>query len=66
MKKYEALVPLGITIACLEDLGCMKVKDVKKILTIYNQKVFGGKADLILRVYTIFSHVTSHAACDSF
>ena len=62
MDKFESLVPQGISINCLEDLGCLKVKDLKKILAAYKEKVFGGKEDLVLRVYAIFSRVTSRSA----
>ena len=65
MDKFESLVPQGISINCLEDLGCLKVKDLKKILAAYEEKVSGGKADLVLRVYAIFSRVTSHSAAIS-
>ena len=65
MDKLESLVPQGISINCLEDFGCLKVKDLKKILAAYKEKVSGGKADLVLRVYAIFSRVTSHYAAIS-
>ena len=65
MDKFESLVPQGISINCLEDLGCLKVKDLKKILAAYKEKVSGGKADLVSRVYAIFSRVTSHSAAIS-
>ena len=41
------------------------MKDLKKILAAYEEKVSGGKADLVLRVYAIFSRVTSHSAAIS-
>ena len=67
MDKFESLVPQGISINCLEDLGCLKVKDLKKILAAYEENVSGGKADLALRVYdyAIFRRVTSHSAAIS-
>ena len=49
----------------MEYVGFLKVKDLKKIFTAYNWKVSGGKADLILRVYAIFSCVTSRSAATS-
>ena len=65
MDKFESLVPQGISINFLEDLGCLKVKDLKKILAAYKEKVSGGEADLVLRDYAIFSRVTSHSAAIS-
>ena len=49
----------------MEDLGWLKVKDPKNILTAYNENVSGGKADLTMRVCDIFSCVTSHSAATS-
>ena len=41
------------------------MKDLKKILAAYKENVSGGEADLVLRVYAIFSRVTSHSAAIS-
>ena len=44
MEKFESLVPQGVTIACLEALGCLKVKDPKKSFSAFNEKVSGGQS----------------------
>ena len=41
MDKFESLVPQGISINCLEDLGCLTVKELKKILA---AQAFSSKA----------------------
>ena len=55
MEQFQSLLPEGKSISCLEDLSVLTVKDLKKILDAYKDELSGIKADLVLRVYAIFS-----------
>ena len=48
MDQFQALLPEGKSVYCLEDLSGFTVKDLKKILVVYKEKVSGIKADLEL------------------
>ena len=58
MDQFQALLPQGVSVACLEDLSSLRVKDLKFILTAFKEKISGVKADLILRTYAIFCRVS--------
>ena len=58
MDQFRSLLPEGKTVACLEDLSSLRVKDLKHILTAFKEKISGVKADLLLRVYAIFCRIS--------
>ena len=58
MDQFQALLPQGVSVACLEDLSSLRVKDLKVILIAFKEKISGVKADLILRTYAIFCRVS--------
>ena len=57
MEQFQTLLPTGKQVTCLEDLGSLRVSDLKKILYVYKMKVSGVKADLVLRVYAVFCRI---------
>ena len=59
MDQFQALLPDGKSVSCLDDLSVLTVKDLKKILVVYKEKLSGVKSDLMLRVYAIFTRITS-------
>ena len=59
MDQFQALLPEGKSVSCLDDLSVLTVKDLKKILLVYKEKLSGVKYDLVLRVYAIFTRITS-------
>ena len=59
MDQFQALLPEGKSVSCLDDLSVLTVKDLKKILLVYKEKLSGVKSDLVLRVYAIFTRITS-------
>ena len=58
MDQFQALLPEGKSVYCLEDLSGFTMKDLKKILVVYKEKVSGIKADLVLRAYAIFTRIS--------
>ena len=62
MEQFSLLLPEGKPVSCLEDLSLLTVKERKRILLAYKEKVSGVKADLILRAYALFSRFTSKKA----
>ena len=65
MEQFQALLPEGKSVACLEDLSSLRVKDLKVVLAAFNEKISGVKADLLLRVYAVFCRIsqTETAPC---
>ena len=59
MDQFEALLPEGKVITCLEDLSTLRVMDLKKILKPFKKSISGVKADLILRVYAIYCRLST-------
>ena len=57
MDQFQSLLPHGKSVNCLDDLGSLSVKELKNILLSYRGKVSGVKADLILRVFAIYSRL---------
>eukprot|EP00795_Rhopilema_esculentum_P005752 gene5752-11022_t len=57
MDQFQSLLPHGKSVNCLDDLGSLSVKKLKNILLSYRGKVSGVKADLILRVFAIYSRL---------
>ena len=58
MEQFQSLLPSGKQVTCLEDLSSLRVSDLKKILSVYKEKLSGVKADLVLRVYAVFSRIS--------
>ena len=54
MDEFQSLLPKGKFVECLEDLGSLKVAEVKNVLKRYKEKTTGVKADLVLRTFAIF------------
>lgn len=57
MDQFISLLPEGKAVSCIEDFSILTVKELKKILLAYKEKVSGAKADLILRAYAVFSRL---------
>ena len=57
MDQFSSLLPEGKCVSCFEDLAILTVKELKKVLLAYNEKVSGVRADLILRAYAAFSRL---------
>ena len=58
MEQFQTLLPTGKQVTCLEDLSYLRVSDLKNILSVYKEKLSGVKADLVLRVYAVFSRIS--------
>ena len=57
MDQFISLLLEGKAVSCFEYFSILTVKELKKVLLAYKEKVSGVKADLILRAYAVFSRL---------
>ena len=57
MDQFISLLPEGKAVSCIEDFSILTVKELKKVLLSYKEKVSGAKADLILGANAVFSRL---------
>ena len=58
MEQFQTLLPTGKQVTFLETLSSLRVSDLKKILSVYKEKLSGVKADLVLRVNAVFCRLS--------
>ena len=59
MEVFKGFCPVNKQINDLEDLKSYTVKDLKKLLRAYKESCSSYKADLMLRVYSIFCRLST-------